>query len=127
MKKQPAYPLSISTKEALKEVLRGIPALIGMFYRLLRDERTPRSVKWWIGGSALYLIMPFNLKFRKLKTFPLQILNYVDDILLISHTVQRVIRDTPVELLEEHWEHDRSLSEWRDLLFKLRVDLKSIF
>ncbi|MDD3965582.1 MAG: hypothetical protein WC372_00330 [Candidatus Neomarinimicrobiota bacterium] len=127
MKEQPSYPLSISTKEALKEIARGVPALLKLFYRLLRDTRTPRGVKWWIGGSALYLILPFNLKFRKLKTFPLQLLNYVDDVLLIFHTVQRVMRDTPTELLEEHWEHERSLGEWRDLLFKIKIDLQNIF
>lgn len=127
MKEQLSYPLNISTKEALKEIARGIPPLLKMFYRLLRDPATPRSVKWWIGGSALYLILPVNLKFRKLKTFPLQLLNYVDDVLLIFHTVQRVIRDTPRELLEAHWEHDISLKEWRDLLFKIKVDFQNIF
>lgn len=127
MKEQLSYPLNVSTKEALKEIVRGVPPLLKMFYRLLCDPATPRSVKWWIGGSALYLILPFNLKFRKLKTFPLQLLNYVDDVLLIFHTVQRVIRDTPAELLDAHWEHDISLKEWRDLLFKIKVDFQNIF
>lgn len=127
MKEQLSYPLNVSTKEALKEIVRGVPPLLKMFYRLLRDPATPRSVKWWIGGSALYLILPFNLKFRKLKTFPLQLLNYVDDVLLIFHTVQRVIRDTRAELLDAHWEHDISLKEWRDLLFKIKVDFQNIF
>lgn len=127
MKKADLYPLNISTKEALKEIARGIPALLKLFYRLLRDERTPRTVKWWIGGSALYLILPLNLKFRKLKSFPLNLLNYADDVILILNTVQRVLRDTPEELLKEHWEHDRSIGEWQDLLFKIRVDMKNIF
>lgn len=127
MKNPISYPLNISTKEALKEIARGIPALLKLFYRLLRDERTPRRVKWWIGGSALYLILPLNLKFRKLNNFPLNLLNYVDDIILILHTVQRVLQDTPEELLMEHWEHDYGIGEWHDLLFKIHVDIKNIF
>lgn len=127
MSKQTSYPLNISTKETLKEIARGIPPFLKLLYRLMRDERTPRQIKWWIGGSALYLILPLNLKFRKLSAFPLNLLNYVDDVILILHVVQRVLRDTPEDLLEKYWEHDRSIGEWRDLLFKIRVDLKNIF
>ena len=95
-KEKLSYPLSVTTKEALKEITRGIPSLLKLFYRLLRDDRTPREIKWWIGGSALYLILPVNLKFKSLKRFPLQIINYVDDVILIFTMVQRIFKAPPM-------------------------------
>jgi uncharacterized membrane protein YkvA (DUF1232 family) len=124
--KKLSYPLDVSTKEALKEIAKGIPALLKLFYRLLRDTRTPREVKWWIGGTALYLILPINLKFKSIKRFPLQILNYVDDVVLIFTMVQRIFKDTPDELLNEHWQYEMSLVDWRNLLYKLKIDIKNI-
>lgn len=124
--KKLSYPLDVSTKEALKEIAKGIPALLKLFYRLLRDSRTPREVKWWIGGTALYLILPINLKFKSIKRFPLQLLNYVDDVVLIFTMVQRIFKDTPDELLNEHWQYEMSLVDWRNLLYKLKIDIKNI-
>jgi len=52
-KEKLSYPLDVTTKEALKEIARGIPNLLKLFYRLLRDDRTPREIKWWIGGLMM--------------------------------------------------------------------------
>ncbi|MBW6458027.1 MAG: hypothetical protein K0B52_02575 [FCB group bacterium] len=125
MNKKLSYPLDISTKEAMKEIARGIPCLLKLFYRLLRDDRTPRAVKWWIGGTALYLILPINLKFKSLKRFPVRLLNYIDDVVVIATMVQRIFNNTPEELLEELWDHDVSLSEWQSLLFKIKTDIQN--
>jgi uncharacterized membrane protein YkvA (DUF1232 family) len=120
-----SYPLDISTKEALKEIARGIPSLLKLFYRLLRDDRTPRSVKWWISGSALYLLLPINLKFKNLKRFPVRLLNYVDDVVVTFTMIQRIFNNTPEDLLEELWDHDISLNEWQNLLFKIKTDIRN--
>jgi uncharacterized membrane protein YkvA (DUF1232 family) len=125
MNKNQSYPLDISTKEAMKEITRGIPCLLKLFYRLLRDDRTPRAVKWWIGGTALYLILPINLKFKNLKRFPVRLLNYIDDIVVIFTMIQRIFNNTPEELLEELWDHDISLTEWQNLLFKIKTDIQN--
>jgi uncharacterized membrane protein YkvA (DUF1232 family) len=125
MNKNQSYPLDISTKEAMKEIARGVPCLLKLFYRLLRDERTPRAVKWWIGGTALYLILPINLKFKNLKRFPVRLLNYIDDLVVIFTMVQRIFNNTPEELLEELWDHDISLTEWQNLLFKIKTDIQN--
>lgn len=121
-----SYPLEVSVKEALKEIAKGIPALLKLFYRLLRDSRTPREVKWWIAGTALYLILPVNLRFKNLKRFPFQLLNYVDDVVLVATMVQRIFHDTPEELLIEHWEHSLSLEDWKNMLYKLKIDIKNL-
>ncbi len=121
-----SYPLEISTKEALKEIAKGVPALLKMFYRLMRDSRTPREVKWWIGGTALYLILPINLKLRSIKRFPLQLVNYVDDVILIATMVQRIFHDTPEDLLNEHWDYNMSLIDWKNLLYKIKIDIKNL-
>lgn len=121
----PTYPLETSTKEAFMIILKGIPALLKLLYRLLRNERTPKHIKWWIGGSALYLIVPINLKFKRFKTFPMKMVNYVDDVVVIVTVIQRVLKQTDPDLLEELWEHELSIHEWQDMLYKLKTDLSS--
>ncbi|MFA6618505.1 MAG: hypothetical protein WCT23_05500 [Candidatus Neomarinimicrobiota bacterium] len=121
-----SYPLEISVREALKEIAKGIPALLKLFYRLLRDPRTPREVKWWIGGTALYLVLPINLRFKNIKRFPFRLVNYIDDVILIATMIQRIFRDTPEDLLREHWEHSLSLIDWKNMLYKLKIDMKNL-
>jgi len=126
MKEYLSYPLNVTTREAMKEIARGLPSLLRLFYRLLRDDLTPRRIKWWIGGSVLYLILPINLKFRNLKRFPLRLLSYVDDILVVWGMVRRIFRDTPEILLQKHWDHDKSLTEWQNYLFKVKTDIENL-
>lgn len=121
-----SYPLEVSAKEALKEIAKGIPALLKLFYRLLRDPRTPRKVKWWIGGTALYLISPINLRFKNIKRFPFQLVNYIDDVVLIVAMIQKIFHDTPEVILHEHWDHSLSFIDWKNMLYKLKVDLKNL-
>ena len=119
------YPLETSTKDAFMKILKGVPALLKLLYRLLRDERTPKHIKWWIGGSALYLIVPINLKFKRFKTFPMKMVNYVDDIVVIVTVIQRVLKQTEPALLEELWDHEMSIHEWQDMLVKVKTDISS--
>ncbi len=120
----PAYPLDISGKEALREILRGIPALTRLIWRLIRDENTPLPVKIWLGGTALYLISPFNLSAGKALPLPFRLLNRADDLILILFAILKMFEKTPFELLEKHWSHTMPLSMWQDLVFKIHTDMK---
>lgn len=121
---RPAYPLDVSLKEALLEIGKGLPALARLLWKLMRDSRTPLPVKIWIGGTALYIISPFNFKFRKGSALPFKLLNRVDDIVLILVALQKTFEKTPYELLESNWNYSMPLREWSDLVFKVQTDIK---
>lgn len=121
----PAYPLDVTTKEALGHIARAMPALAKLLFRLMKDKDVPLTVKVWIGGTALYIISPINFNFSGSRIFPFKILRYLDDIALILLTLQKSFRITPWEILEKHWDYDMPLDQWNDLVFKIQTDLKS--
>ncbi|HDR05113.1 MAG TPA: hypothetical protein ENN84_07705 [Candidatus Marinimicrobia bacterium] len=123
-KTTPAYPLDISGKDAVREILRGVPALIKLIWRIITDKNTALPVKIWLGGAALYLISPFNFKPAKGLPLPFRFLNRADDLILILFAVLKMFEKTPFELLEKHWSHSMPLSMWRDLVFKIYTDMK---
>ncbi|MEA1986118.1 MAG: hypothetical protein U9N76_01350 [Candidatus Marinimicrobia bacterium] len=119
-----AYPLDISVKDALKKIAKGIPALLKLLFKLLKDKNTSLHIKLWIIGTAIYVITPLNLSFRKFKKFPFKIINYIDDIALILLTIQKTIENTPKETLDKYWDYSMSIEEWSDLIFKIQTDIK---
>lgn len=125
MKRNKAYPLDVSTKEALKEIVKGIPSLLKLLFRLVKDKETPIHIKLWIIGTAIYIVSPLNLSFRAFKHIPFKIINYVDDIALILLTIQKTLYNTPKEILEKYWDHSMSIEEWSDLVFKIQSDIKT--
>lgn len=125
MKRNKAYPLDVSTKEALKEIVKGIPSLLKLLFRLVKDKETPIHIKLWIIGTAIYIVSPLNLSFRAFKHFPFKIINYVDNIALILLTIQKTLYNTPKEILEKYWDHSMSIEEWSDLVFKIQSDIKT--
>ncbi|MEA3500314.1 MAG: hypothetical protein U9R41_04755 [Candidatus Marinimicrobia bacterium] len=125
MKRNKAYPLDVSTSEALKEIAKGIPSLLKLLFRLVKDKETPTHIKLWIVGTAVYIVSPLNLSFRKFKKFPYKIINYVDDIALILLTIQKTLYNTPIEILGKYWDYSMSIEEWSDLVFKIQSDIKT--
>lgn len=121
---RPAYPLDVTLKEALTHIGKGIPSLIKLLFRLLKDRRTPVHIKIWLGGTLLYLISPLNLRFQKFQKFPFKLMNYLDDIALILIVLQKTLDTCPPELLNEHWDYKLSIIEWKDLVYKVRVDIQ---
>ncbi|MDA3871714.1 MAG: hypothetical protein PF551_05110 [Candidatus Marinimicrobia bacterium] len=125
MKINKAYPLDVSTGEALKEIAKGIPSLLKLLFRLVKDKETPTHIKLWIVGTAIYIVSPLNLSLRAFKRFPFKIINYVDDIALILLTIQKTLYNTPKEILEKYWDHSMSIEEWTDLVFKIQSDIRT--
>ncbi len=121
---RPAYPLDVTLKEALSHIARGLPALFRLLFCLIKDRRTPLHIKVWISGTALYLISPLNIKIRRFKRFPFKIINYLDDIVLLLMVVQKTLDTCPRELLDEHWNYKIPLIEWKDMVYKVRMDIQ---
>jgi uncharacterized membrane protein YkvA (DUF1232 family) len=113
-------------KEALSHIARGIPSLIKLLFGLMKDRRTPVHIKVWISGTLLYLLSPFNLKIRRFKRYPFKIINYLDDLVLILMVVQKTLDTCPYELLDEHWNYKIPLIEWKDMVYKVRVDIQDL-
>jgi len=120
-----AYPLDVSTGEALKEIAKGIPSLLKLLFRLVKDKETPTHIKLWIVGTAIYIVSPLNLSFRAFKRFPFKFINYIDDIALILLTIQKTLYNTPKEILEKYWDYSMSIEEWTDLVFKIQSDIRT--
>ena len=125
MKINKSYPLNVSSKEALSEIIKGIPSLLKLLFRLVKDKGTPSHIKLWIVGTAIYIVSPLNLSFHKFKRFPFKIINYIDDIALILLTIQKTLGNTPKEILEKYWDYSMSIEEWSDLVFKIQTDIRT--
>ncbi len=119
-----AYPLDATMKEALSHIARGLPALIKLLFRLMKDRRTPLHIKVWISGTLIYLLSPLNFALKRFKRFPLKIINYLDDLALILVVVQKTLDTCPHELLEKYWDYKIPIVEWKDMVYKVRVDIQ---
>jgi len=121
----PAYPLDMTTREALGHIAAALPSLIKLLYRLIRDPQVPLAVKIWIGGTALYVISPLNFSPSRDSILPFRVLRYLDDIVLILLTLQKTFSKTPFEILQKHWDYSMPIDQWNDVVFKVYSDLKN--
>ncbi len=121
----PAYPVDVTSGEALKHIVKAVPSLLKLLYRLLRDPEVPLAVKIWIGGSAVYLFSPLNISFGKNRILPLRLLGFLDDIILILLTLQKSFQKTPYDILNKYWDYSMPLDRWNDLVFKFYTDIKA--
>jgi uncharacterized membrane protein YkvA (DUF1232 family) len=121
-----AYPLDATMKEALGHIAGGIPALIKLLFRLMKDRQTPVHIKIWLGGTILYLISPVNFSLKRFKRFPLKMINYLDDLALVLIVVQKILDTCPHELLDAYWDYKIPIIEWKDMIYKVRIDLQDL-
>ncbi len=91
-------------KERLKELLRYLPDLARLLYRLLRDPRVSAADKTILGAVMVYVINPFDL-------IPdaIPFLGQVDDIYLISLAILRLLNRTDPSVLSEHWQRNEDI------------------
>ncbi|HEY3132872.1 MAG TPA: DUF1232 domain-containing protein [Acidobacteriota bacterium] len=91
-------------KERFKNLLRYMPDLIRLLYRLLRDPRVSSGDKAILGAVMVYVVNPFDL-------IPdaIPVLGQVDDIYLISLAVLRLLNRTDPSVLSEHWQRNEDI------------------
>jgi uncharacterized membrane protein YkvA (DUF1232 family) len=87
--------------ELLVRLLRDIPSLVKLLYRLGRDPRVSGFDKLLLAGAATYLASPYDL-------IPdwIPLLGRLDDLLVVAAALQRLLRRAGLDLLLEHWEGD---------------------
>jgi uncharacterized membrane protein YkvA (DUF1232 family) len=101
LRRAPAPAREPGVPGLLVRLLRDIPSLVKLLYRLSRDPRVSRLDKLLLAGAATYLATPYDL-------IPdwIPLLGQLDDLLIVAATVQRLLRRAGLDLLLEHWDGD---------------------
>lgn len=83
----------------LREMLRLLPNLVKLLYRLLRDSRVPLAEKALLMGAITYVITPLDF-------IPdlLPFIGQVDDLYLVSLVLLRLLTRTDNQILDEYWD-----------------------
>lgn len=88
-----------------RSLLRELPNLLKLLFRLIRDGRVPTGDKLLFGFAMAYVLTPADL----LPDF-LGFMGMVDDLYLVALALGRLLARAGDEVLLEHWEgNPRSL------------------
>ena len=88
-----------SRQEVLKEALLLVPHLVKLLYRLLRDSRVPRYRRWAMAAVGAYVASPIDL----IPDF-VPVLGAVDDLLVLAFAIDYLLKASPEEIIDEHWD-----------------------
>lgn len=93
-----------NAKAIVIELLKLIPNLLKLLYRLLEDPRIPKSEKAILAGVAAYVVSPLDL-------IPdvVPFLGKVDDLVLIALVIKRLFNVAGDQVLNEHWDGSQDL------------------
>lgn len=88
-----------------RSLLRELPNVLKLLFRLIRDARVPTADKLLFGFAMAYVLTPADL----LPDF-LGFLGVVDDLYLVALALGRLLARAGEDVLLEHWEgNPRSL------------------
>jgi uncharacterized membrane protein YkvA (DUF1232 family) len=85
--------------ERSKEIARSFKRELIVYQRVLRDERTPPSAKFFLALAIGYFCMPFDL----IPDF-IPVIGHLDDAIIIPALVFAGLRLVPGEVVSEHRE-----------------------
>jgi uncharacterized membrane protein YkvA (DUF1232 family) len=88
-----------SRQEVLKEALLLLPHLAKLLFRLLRDHRVPRNRRWAMAAVGAYVASPIDL----IPDF-VPVLGGVDDLLVLAFAIDYLLKASPEEVIDEHWD-----------------------
>lgn len=89
------------------EFLLLVPDMFILLWRLVNDDRVSGKAKVLLGSAIAYYIFPFDF-------IPEGIvgpMGYMDDLVFGVYVLNRMLNDTEVELLREHWSGPSDLLE----------------
>ena len=86
-------------KSGAKEAALALPNLVKLLYRLMRDSRVPARRKVTAGMAVAYVASPIDV----VPDF-IPFVGQVDDILLVTFAVHRLIQSVDAEVVEELWD-----------------------
>jgi len=85
-------------KSRMKNLLMFLPNMVILSVRLMVDSRVPRTERALFAAAIIYAIIPFDF-------IPdmLPFVGQIDDVLLISMTLLRLVDRTDDTVVREHW------------------------
>lgn len=90
-----------STRSAARQLIRELPKLVKLLYRLMLDRRVPALDKALFALVAAYVLSPIDL----IPDFG-GLLGMVDDLYLVGLTLGRLMASAGEDILLEHWDGD---------------------
>jgi uncharacterized membrane protein YkvA (DUF1232 family) len=81
----------------LKQFGKTLKRELELYQRVLKDSRTPRLAKIFLGLAIGYLLLPFDL----IPDF-IPVLGQLDDVLIVPGLFYLALRLIPRELIDEH-------------------------
>ena len=93
-------PVPMRTRqEILAEAFLLVPNLVKLLYRLLRDKLGPRKRRLAMTVVGVYVAAPIDI----IPDFS-PVLGSVDDLLVLAFAIDYLLRASPAEVIEEHWD-----------------------
>ncbi len=93
-------PVPVRTRqEVLKEAVLLVPNLAKLLFRLLRDKRVPRRRRLSMAVVGAYVASPVDV----IPDF-VPVLGSIDDLLVLAFAVDYLLKASPEEVIEEHWD-----------------------
>ncbi|HLF43748.1 MAG TPA: YkvA family protein [Acidimicrobiia bacterium] len=89
----------VQVRQLAKDAVLLVPNFAKLVARLLADPRVPRRSKIALGMAAAYVASPIDL----VPEF-IPVLGWLDDLLILSYVLDRVIERAGPELVAEHWD-----------------------
>jgi len=89
----------VQVRQLAKDAVLLVPNFVKLVARLLADPRVPRRSKIALGMAAAYVASPIDL----VPEF-IPVLGWLDDLLILTYVLDRVIERAGPELVEEHWD-----------------------
>ncbi|MBT8196898.1 MAG: DUF1232 domain-containing protein [Acidimicrobiia bacterium] len=86
-------------KAGAKEAVLALPNLSKLLYRLMRDSRVPARRKVTAGFAIAYVASPIDV----VPDF-IPFVGQVDDILLVTFAVHRLIESVEADVVDEYWD-----------------------
>lgn len=108
-----------SVKQTARKLLRELPNMFKLVFRLLRDAEVPRVDKLLVGAALVYMLTPLDLIPDVFGVFGL-----VDDLYLLGLALGRLVASSGPDLLLRHWDGDpRNLGYLVEAVEELGVSL----
>lgn len=93
------------TLEKAAEYLLLVPDMFMLLWRLANDSRVSGKNKVLLGSGLAYYIFPFDF----LPEAFVGPLGYLDDLIFAVYVLNKILMDTDVEILREHWSGDEDV------------------
>lgn len=80
----------------LKAIGKDLKREIGVYRRVLKDDRTPKIAKLFLGLAIGYLLLPFDI----IPDF-IPVIGHLDDLIIVPALVVIALKMVPKEVIED--------------------------